>query len=181
MGKHRDWTEIEQDYLESGLSLSQLAAKYGVSISTLKKTAARQGWAKKRVIGEEKAERIETALAELEPPQTEPKLEPTGKSIKVLDRETESQRFQRVVDGMLDRVEEAICIVSPHDVQSIKLLASALKDLRDLKHLNKTALDIEEQKARIAKLQSETRIVEADDVGGVILMPEIQEVPQPDE
>ena len=181
MGKHRDWTEIEQDYLESGLSLSQLAAKYGVSISTLKKTAARQGWAKKRVIGEEKAERIETALAELEPPQTEPKLEPTGTSIKVLDRETESQRFQRVVDGMLDRVEEAICIVSPHDAQSIKLLASALKDLRDLKHLNKTALDIEEQQARIAKLQSETRIVEADDVGGVILMPEIQEVPQPDE
>ena len=82
---------------------------------------------------------------------------------------------------MLDRVEEAICMVSPNDAQSIKLLTSALKDLRDLKHLNKSELDIEEQRARIDKLRSETRIVESDDAGGVILMPEIQEVPQPDE
>lgn len=181
MGKHRDWTEIEKDYLESGLSLSQLAQKYGVSISTLKKTAARQGWAKKRSGSEQKVERVETALAELEPEQMEPEKGTTGTEIKVYDRETDSQKFARIVDGMLDRVEEAICIVSPNDAQSIKLLTSALKDLRDLKHLNKSELDIEEQRARIDKLRSETHIVESDDAGGVILMPEIQEVPQPDE
>ena len=181
MGKHRDWTEIEKDYLESGLSLSQLAEKYGVSISTLKKTAARQGWAKKRSGSEQKAERVETALAQLEPPQMEPGKGTTDTGIRVIDRETENQRFNRVVDEMLNRVEDAICIVNPSDAASIKLLTAALKNLRDLKHLNRTELDIEEQRARISKLRSETRIVETEDVGGVILMPEIQEVPQPDE
>ena len=108
MGKHRDWTEIEKDYLESGLSLSQLAQKYGVSISTLKKTAARQGWAKKRSGSEQKVERVETALAELEPEQMEPEKGTTGTEIKVYDRETETQRFNRIVNDMLDRVQDAI-------------------------------------------------------------------------
>lgn len=181
MGKHRDWTEIEKDYLESGLSLSQLAQKYGVSISTLKKTAARQGWAKKRSGSEQKVERVETALAELEPEQMEPEKGTTGDTVRVLDRETETQRFNRIVNDMLDRVQDAICMVNPSDAASIKLLTAALKDLRSLKGLDKTDLDREEQRARIAKLRSDTRIVEDNDEGGVILMPEIQEVGQPDE
>lgn len=177
MGKHRDWTEIEKDYLESDLSYAQLAEKHGISISTLKKVAAKKGWAKKKSeIPDPKAERVEAALMKMEPHQMEPETEPT-----VIDRESDKRKFQRIVDGMLDRVEEAICMVSPNDAQSIKLLTSALKDLRDLKHLNKSELDIEEQRARIDKLRSETHIVESDDAGGVILMPEIQEVPQPDE
>ena len=181
MGKHRDWTEIEKDYLESGLSLSQLAQKYGVSISTLKKTAARQGWAKKRSGSEQKVERVETALAELEPEQMEPEKGTTGTEIKVYDRETETQRFNRIVNDMLDRVQDAICMVNPSDAASIKLLTAALKDLRSLKGLDKTDLDREEQRARIAKLRSDTRIVDDSDEGGVILMPEIQEVGQPNE
>lgn len=174
-----DWTEIEKDYLESGLSYAQLAEKYGVSLAALKKQASRKGWAKKRSGSEQKAERVETALAKVSPQEMSPENVTTGDS--VLNKETETQRFNRIVDGMLDRVEDAICIVNPSDAASIKLLTAALKDLRDLKHLNRTELDIEEQRARIAKLRSETRIVETEDVGGVILMPEIQEVPQPDE
>ena len=174
-----DWTEIEKDYLESGLSYAQLAEKYGVSLAALKKQASRKGWAKKRSGSEQKAERVETALAKVSPQEMSPEHVTTGDS--VLNKETETQRFNRIVDGMLDRVEDAICIVNPSDAASIKLLTAALKDLRDLKHLNRTELDIEEQRARIAKLRSETRIVETEDVGGVILMPEIQEVPQPDE
>ena len=174
-----DWTEIEKDYLESGLSYAQLAEKYGVSLAALKKQASRKGWAKKRSGSEQKAERVETALAKVSPQEMSPENVTTGDS--VLNKETETQRFNRIVDGMLDRVEDAICIVNPSDAVSIKLLTAALKDLRDLKHLNRTELDIEEQRARIAKLRSETRIVETEDVGGVILMPEIQEVPQPDE
>ena len=174
-----DWTEIEKDYLESGLSYAQLAEKYGVSLAALKKQASRKGLAKKRSGSEQKAERVETALAKVSPQEMSPENVTTGDS--VLNKETETQRFNRIVDGMLDRVEDAICIVNPSDAASIKLLTAALKDLRDLKHLNRTELDIEEQRARIAKLRSETRIVETEDVGGVILMPEIQEVPQPDE
>lgn len=181
MGKHRDWTEIEKDYLESGLSLSQLAQKYGVSISTLKKTAARQGWAKKRSGSEQKVERVETALAELEPEQMEPEKGTTGTEIKVYDRETDSQKFARIVDGMLDRVQDAICMVNPSDAASIKLLTAALKDLRSLKGLDKTDLDREEQRARIAKLRSDTRIVEDSGEGGIIFMPTMEDRPTPPE
>lgn len=158
MGKHRDWGEIEKDYLESDLSYSQLAKKYGVSISSLKKAASRQGWAKKKSeMPNPKAERAETALAKVEPVKMEPGNGTNGAIDRVLEREADRQRFQRIVDGMLDRVEEAICAIDPHDAGSIKLLTGALKDLRDLKHLNRTELDIEEQRARIEKLKMEVQ------------------------
>ena len=160
MGKHRDWTEIEKDYLESGLSYSQLAEKYGIPLPTLKKAAARQGWVKKRSGSEQKAEKVETALAEMVPAEMVPGNGATGTISRILDRESDKQRFNRIVDGMLDRVEEAICTIDPHDAGSIKLLTGALKDLRDLKHLNRTELDIEEQKARIEKLRQEAQIRE---------------------
>ena len=175
-----DWSKIEQDYLESGLSYAQLAEKYGVSLAAIKKQASRKGWAKKRSGSEQKAERVETALAQVSP-EMSPENVTTGDTVRVLDRETETQRFNRIVDGMLDRVQDAICNVNPSDAASIKLLTAALKDLRSLKGLDKTDLDREEQRARIAKLRSDTRIVDDSDEGGVILMPEIQEVPQPDE
>ena len=47
-----------------------------------------------------------------------------------------------------------------------QLFEAALRDLREMQGLNRTALDIEEQRARIAKLRSETHIPEADS-GGV--------------
>ena len=123
-----DWTEIENDYLESGLSYAQLAEKYGVSLAALKKQASRKGWAKKRSGSEQKAERVETALAKVSPQEMSPENVTTGDS--VLNKETETQRFNRIVDGMLDRVEDAICIVNPSDAASIKLLTAALKDVR---------------------------------------------------
>lgn len=175
-----DWTEIEKEYLESGLSLKQLAEKYGVSLAAMKKQASRKGWAKKRSGSEQKAAQIETALAQLSPPDMSPGNVTTG-DIRVIDRETDAQRFNRLVDGMLDRVQDAICMVNPSDAASIKLLTAALKDLRDLKHLNKTELDIEEQKARIAKLRSDTRIVETDGEGGIIFMPTMDDRPTPPE
>lgn len=176
-----DWSKIEQDYLESGLSYAQLAEKYGVSLAAIKKQASRKGWAKKRSGNEQKAERIETALAQVSPPEMSPENVTTGDNTRVLDRETENQRFNRIVDGMLDRVQDAICMVNPADAASIKLLTAALKDLRSLKGLDKTELDREEQRARIAKLRSDTRIVEDNGEGGIIFMPVMEDRPTPPE
>ncbi len=162
-----DWTEIEKEYLESGLSLKQLAEKYGVSLAAMKKQASRKGWAKKRSGSEQKAAQVEAALAQLSPPEMSPGDVTTGDI--VLNKETEAQRFNRIVDGMLDRVQDAICMVNPSDVASIKLLTAALKDLRSLKGLDKTELDREEQRARIEKLRSDTRIVESPSEQGVIV------------
>ena len=45
----------------------------------------------------------------------------------------------------------------------------------------RTELDIEEQKARIAKLKSDTRIVETEESGGVVFMPVMDARPVPPE
>ena len=186
MGKHRDWTEIEKDYQENGLSLKELAVKYDVSISTLKKAAMRQGWGKGRVAPKRRqaADRVKAALTEVEEmepngtDEMEPEqMEPNGTKVvplwpenqTVLPAESGAERFQRIVDEMLDRVEDAICRVDTSNAGAVKLLTAALKDLRSLKGLDKSPLDLEEQKARIEKLRSETRIVEDADEYGVIV------------
>lgn len=183
MGKHRDWSEIEQDYLESGLSLKQLAEKYAISIDTLKKISSKQGWAKKRSGKETKAERLETALAQMAPENgTTGEIAPVVQLYPdtVRDSESDAQRFNRIVNEMMDRVEDAICCMDVRQPGAVKLMTGALKDLRDLKGLNKTALDIEEQKARIEKLRSDVRIVDDTEEYGVIILPEIEEVVPPD-
>ena len=197
MGKHRDWTEIEKDYQENGLSLKELAVKYGVSISTLKKAAMRQGWGKGRVAPKRRqtADRVKAALTEVEEmepngtDEMEPEqMEPNGTKVvplwpenqTLLPAENGAERFQRIVDEMLDRVEDAICQVDTSNAGAVKLLTAALKDLRSLKGLDKSPLDLEEQKARIEKLRSETRIVEDTGEYGVILLPEIERVVPPE-
>ena len=77
MGKHRDWTDIANDYRENGLSFSQLAAKYDVPIDTLKKASARQGWSagtdkrkRSRIRNAQKA--IAKAESKMAPPQMAP-------------------------------------------------------------------------------------------------------------
>ena len=174
MGKHRDWTEIERDYRENGLSYATLAKKYNVPLDTLKKAAARQGWTqrreKKQRKEQQKLKSAETAIAAAEQemaPNGTSETAPNGTekmapAIVILDAEDPETRFNRMVNGMMDRVERAIEIVPPEAVQAIKLLTGALKDLRTLQRLDKDALDIEEQRARIEKLRSETRIVEPD-------------------
>ena len=197
MGKHRDWTEIEKDYQENGLSLKELAVKYGVSISTLKKAAMRQGWGKGRVAPKRRqtADRVKAALTEVEEmepngtDEMEPEqMEPNGTKVvplwpenqTILPAENGAERFQRIVDEMLDRVEDAICQVDTSNAGAVKLLTAALKDLGSLKGLDKSPLDLEEQKARIEKLRSETRIVEDTGEYGVILLPEIERVVPPE-
>lgn len=166
------WVEIQQEFVRTGLKYPELAEKFGVPLSTLKKKAAEYKWQEKR-----------RAAVEADP---ETFLEPEPAKVpvpdaRVLDRLSDKERFERIVNEMLDRVEDAICTVDTSDAASIKLLTAALKDLRDLKHLNRTDLDIEEQRARIAKLKSDTRIVESEESGGVVFMPIMADRPQPPE
>ena len=196
MGKHRDWTEVEKDYQENGLSYAELAHKYGIPLDTLKKAAARQGWTKSKERRAKKAAQkvqsiqADIAEAQMAPNGTSEEMAPNGTEEmapvvplypdRVLPAESDAVRFERLVNQLMDRVEDAICHMDVTQAGSVKLMTGALKDLRDLKHLNKTDLDIEEQKARIEKLRSETRIVEDDSEYGVILLPERDRVMPPE-
>lgn len=161
-----DWKQIEADFLATGMSYRTLAAKYGVSFSTLRKKAAagrwREGFGKVVTKSEQLTEQEQLAeQAEQE-------------EASVIIRKDRAVRFAEMTDIMADKILEALDAVDVKDAYAIKLLAGALKDLRELQGLNKTALDIEEQQARIAKLRSETRIVDVDDAGGVLILPVIE-------
>jgi hypothetical protein len=41
-----DWSAIERDYRRGGMSLRELAGKYGCSHSTIANFAGRQGWSR---------------------------------------------------------------------------------------------------------------------------------------
>lgn len=197
MGKHRDWTEVEKDYQENGLSYAELAHKYGVPLDTLKKAAARQGWTKSK---ERRAKKAAQKVQNIQADVAEVQMVPNGTDQngtsqngtgemapvvplypdRVLPAESDAVRFERLVNQLMDRVEDAICHMDVTQAGSVKLMTGALKDLRDLKHLNKTQLDIDEQRARIEKLRSETRIVEDDSEYGVILLPARDKVMPPE-
>ena len=160
------WAKIRADFLATGKSYPELAAEYGVSISTLKKTAAKEAWTLDKGKVDGKAERNRKKEPE---PRREPEPEPQEALSVPTDEEIIEAKQQRldkffeITDGMMDRIQDAIQsedVITPY---ALKLLASALRDLREMQGLNRTQLDIEEQRARIAKIRSETAIPESRD------------------
>ena len=157
------WARIRADFLATGTSYPELAKKYGVSLSAVKRYASQEHWSIER-------DAMDAQLcAELEPNRTEPAEpnrtdEPTPTDGELMELKRDRlEKFMNITDGMMDRIQSAIespDVITPY---ALKLLASALRDLREMQGLNRTQLDIEEQRARIAKIRSETAIPESRD------------------
>lgn len=129
-----DWKQIKAEYIAGGTSYRKLAEKYGVSFTTLTRTAQRENWVGLRQQAENKAAtKIVDVVSDKE----------ARKANKIID----------VADKLLDKISEMMDTVVT-DTQSIKHLTSALKDLKEIKGI-KSAADMKEQEARIAKLQKE--------------------------
>lgn len=167
------WATVRADYIETGLSYSKLAKKHNVSISTLKKRAADEHWTRSRKARNEPA--VEPEIVEepagtgTEPEEPTQELVPVGSEAVIVEPVDRQQRFMDATDAMMDRILDALTspeIISPY---SMKLLASALRDLREMQGLNKSALDIEEQRARIEKLRSETRNPETPESSAIVV------------
>lgn len=129
-----DWNKIKADYIAGGTSYRKLAAKYGVSFTTLTRTAQREDWIGLRQQAENKATtKIVDVISNKE----------ADKANKIID----------VADKLLDKIYEMLD-ADVYNTQNIKNLTSALKDLKEIKGF-KSAADMREQEARIAKLQKE--------------------------
>lgn len=136
-----DWKQIKAEYIAGGTSYRKLCAKYGVSRTTLEKKARDEKWTDLRRQAQGKAEaKIIDAVSDKE----------ARKANKIID----------VADKLLDKIAELMedMVV---DTQSLKQLTSALKDLKEIKGI-KSAADMKEQEARIAKLQKEAVSEEKD-------------------
>lgn len=151
-----DWTAIRADYLETRASYSALAKKWDVPLSTLKKHAMRERWATGfRKPGEEPEEEPVPLV-----PAPEPEPIMTRKELAEERKLRQAQRMIETTDAMMDRIIDALGLIAPDNTYALATLIKALKDLREMQGLNRSALDIEEQKARIAKLQHDALTAE---------------------
>lgn len=56
MGRRIDWVKIKQEYIESNITLEELAKKHTVSFSTIRQKSAKEGWTTEKNIFRTKIE-----------------------------------------------------------------------------------------------------------------------------
>ena len=153
-----DWTLIKSEYIsDPEISTRALAAKHGVSYSTLAKKCCKEHWEEAR-----KQQRIKVVA----------KVADKIASKKV----SQAEKIIRATDDIADRIIDAMSTMDLTNAAAVRQMTLALKDLREIYNLNKTKLDEQEQKARIENLQA--KIPNADDDesgGGVVLLPIIND------
>ena len=134
MNNSVDWKAIKAEYIAGGISYRKLAEKYSVPFSTLSQMAMREKWTDLR---QQTQHKTDTDL------------------VKSIGRKNakKSAKIDDLADRLLDKIGVLMetLIVEGKDV---KALASALKDLKEVKGI-KDKLDVKEQKARIRKLEME--------------------------
>ena len=130
-----DWQDIKTEYITTKTSFRKLADKYGLHKDTIWKKAKDEGWEDLR-------------RQHIDSTQT-----------KILDADTEKKvdravRLMTVADKLLEKVEQWVEMGEPISATSIKNLSDAIKNIKEVQMI-RTDEDIEEQKARIAKLRKE--------------------------
>lgn len=130
-----DWEKIKAEYLTTEISIRDLAQKHGVHYTTIAKKASKEEWQTQR---QQQTNRTLTKILAADTKQK-------------VDR---ANRLMTVADKLLRKVEmfvEEDGLISP---TSAKNLSDALKNIKEV-CMVRSLEDIEEQKARIAKLQKE--------------------------
>ena len=128
-----DWNAIKAEYIAGGTSYRKLAEKYGVSRTTLERTAKAEKWTELRR-------------------QTEGRVEANIVSQVTKTKTKNAIKLESVADKALEKIWELLEVAN--DTQSIKHITSALRDIKEVKGI-KSKADMKEQNARIAKLQAE--------------------------
>lgn len=132
-----DWAKIEAEYITTDTSYRRLADKYGVDQATIARKAKKEDWVSKR------QQHISTTQAKIIAADAQQKV----------DR---ASRLKNVADKLLDRVEDIVEYDQHLTATAIKNLSDALKNIKEAQMI-RTAEDIEEQQARIAKLKKEAK------------------------
>ena len=132
-----DWAKIEAEYITTDTSYRKLADKYNVDQATIARKAKKEDWVSKR------QQHISTTQAKVLAADAQQKV----------DR---ASRLKNVADKLLDRVEDIVEYDQHLTATAIKNLSDALKNIKEAQMI-RTAEDIEEQQARIAKLKKDVQ------------------------
>lgn len=111
-----NWTKIRNEYINGGISYSELAKKHGVSMSTLSKRAAVEKWA------ETKAQQTQTIRKKLE----------TKTAEKIADTESECAAIMSRIRLKLTRkIEQAVDKLEDIDTGELRKLVQSYKDMSE--------------------------------------------------
>ena len=130
-----NWTKIKSDYCR-GESITSLSKTYNVAKSTISVRANKEKWL---VAREKRTNRIEQKVE---------------KNIIAKKSEYE-QAFLEALLELTVKTMDGIKACAKKNSKSLKEYSSILKDLRDI-GVYRSNLDLQEQKARIEKLQKES-------------------------
>ena len=186
------WEAIKTEYITTDTSYRKLAQKHGVSYQAICHRSQDEGWIALREqhmnktvtkaidkIGNKKVDKIariddlaDKLLEKLEQAITELDLQlykHTDKT-KVIEYNN-SLRPDKPTKETIHEEEKLLEAKSIVDRQGLKQIASALKDIKEVKML-RSELDKQEQEARIAALRQKSMTGDGDDDDtGVVLLP----------
>ncbi|MBO7357200.1 MAG: hypothetical protein J6U37_01565 [Lachnospiraceae bacterium] len=137
-----NWKKIKSEYYK-GSSMTSLSETYHVSKSTISVRAKKEKWQEGR---EKRNKKIEQNVEK-----------------EIIAKKTEyEQAFLSALFELTTKTMEGIKCCAKKDSKSLRNYASILKDLRDI-GVYRSNLDVEEQKARIEKLQKDSTKEVTDD------------------
>ena len=134
-----DWRKIKTEYITTDTSYRKLGQKYGVHDQTICRRAKEEGWIEQR---EQHENKVVT--------KTLDKISEKQSSSAELMQDTANALLQMIAEGLKKFDTDTLLA----DRQALRGITGALKDLKDVLSLKSDA-DLEEQKARIAKLRKE--------------------------
>lgn len=134
-----DWQAIKTEYITTQTSYRKLAQKYGVSYQAICHRSKEEGWIDLRE--QHKNNTISKTLEKISQQEA-----------------NRAARIHTVADKLLNKIEAMVDAVEPEDIpaKAIRALTAAVKDLKEIQSV-KSALDEQEQKARIANLQKQAQ------------------------
>ena len=148
-----DWQAIKTEYITTDTSYRKLAQKYGVSTTQICNVGREEKWVEQR----------EQYLNKT-----------SAKTLEIISQQEADRaaKIHSVADKLLLKIEAMVDAVEPEDIpaKAIRALTAAVKDLKEIQSV-KSALDKQEQKARIANLekQAQKEDTQADSIEVVFL------------
>ena len=187
-----DWKDIKTEYITTDTSYRKLAQKYGIHYKVISERGKDEQWVKLR--SQHRDNTLTKALGKISSKQADKMARIDDLADKLLEKleqaitELDLQLYKhtdktKVIEYNNDlrpdkptketvhEEEKLLEVKSIVDRQGLKQIASALKDIKEVKML-RSELDKQEQEARIAVLRQKSMTGDGDDDDtGVILLP----------
>lgn len=134
MGRRIDWVKIKQEYIESNITLEELAKKHAVSFSTIRQKSAKEGWTTEKNIFRTKIEQ---------------KYQEKQSDLLASEASNFDNQCLRVARSAIEIVEKQIAILrkkaeeqksDPLVERQVRLLEKLANSLKQLQSVGKVAL-----------------------------------------